>query len=456
HAGLAPAEIFCDKGLGTWQDSFAVLQKPVGDAKAAARSPFPIFDDRRVAARAYAQAASSQPPSPLHALTLAALRRAEGDRAGAAAVLKAGAQAHPGHAALRQRLAEVSLEFGSPGVAIDQAAALFASKPFERPQVKALAELFGQLDDEARKQLRTRLPSEVAQLRRVGVLADGSASFALSRFVWEALAALEPLNKGVREYVALALLGCGARAEAMEVFAELRRAKLADGSLDRTVMVQKAIDAIRAGVYLEIGVSRGVNIFQIAAPTRLGVDPKFGIPGGIEGHPGCDFFRLPSDAFFAQPPRVIEPQGIDVAFVDGLHVYAQALRDVENCLRFLKPGGAIFMHDCLPANEAEAQARVEDARRMPGFTGSWTGDVYRAIVHMRALHPELRVAVVDVDHGVGIVERGKPESTLKMTAAEVARLSYADLKADPQRLLNLKPRKWFDSWLKRFASGRAA
>ena len=153
---------------------------------------------------------------------------------------------------------------------------------------------------------------------------------------------------------------------------------------------------------------------------------------------------MPSDAFFADPPPLFREHGIDVALIDGLHTHGQALCDMQNCLRFLNAGGVIVVHDCLPALVAEATPDLAHARLMPGFTGDWTGDVYRVIVELRCRRPGLMVAVLDTDHGVGIVQQGTAESMLAPLPGEISALPYDTLSASHTELLNLKPARWFD------------
>ena len=205
---------------------------------------------------------------------------------------------------------------------------------------------------------------------------------------------------------------------------------------------------MQARSYLEIGVERGLNFLQIRVPLKLAVDPHFEIPGGIQDGPGMRFFELTSDEFFANPPSVLTDEGCDVVFVDGLHSHAQALRDVENSLRYLSPKGVILVHDCLPASEIEASPSFEQASATPGFDGNWTGDVYKTIVRLRASRPDLFVCVLDVDHGVGLITTGKPENRLTLGDAAIEALNFADLKRSAKELLNLKPLSWFQSWLR--------
>jgi hypothetical protein len=69
----------------------------------------------------------------------------------------------------------------------------------------------------------------------------------------------------------------------------------------------------------------------------------------------------------------------------------------------------------------------------------WSGDAWKAIVHLRSTRQDLRVAVLDCDRGVGVVRKGSPESRLPYSAAQIESLDYEDLAADRERLLNLRP-----------------
>jgi hypothetical protein len=47
--------------------------------------------------------------------------------------------------------------------------------------------------------------------------------------------------------------------------------------------------------------------------------------------------------------------------------------------------------------------------------------------------------VLKRDYGVGLIRKGSPESRLSYSAAQIEAFNYADLVADRDRLLNLKP-----------------
>lgn len=213
--------------------------------------------------------------------------------------------------------------------------------------------------------------------------------------------------------------------------------------MDRVELLQRLIDATGARVYLEIGVKRGATFLRIAAPRKVAVDPRPMLsrrarlravlrdPRNLRSR----VYAQPSDEFFAHPPRWLAARGIDVAFVDGLHTYEQSLRDVEHCLARLAPGGVVVLHDCNPADPAAGEA----SEGPPVRDGGWSGDVWKTIVHLRALRRDVAAFVVDADCGLGVVTRGRSDAPPALSADDVAALGYDDLDAARRELLDLRP-----------------
>lgn len=443
-AGFSVVEVFTDFGLGNWQDTFAVFQKPLGQGVSA---PFPAMTNRDAAFSEYFKALTARPRNPAYYLRLGTLLRERGQDADANFAYRVGAELFLNHAPLRQEVVSALLAAGEVVAAAEHAVALLGMRPIQPASVAVAGSVFDLLSPDQRAYYGRLLPVELPPLKRLASIAHEGGNYRLAAACWESLAALEPADQNHPERRCLALWGTGESTVAQSAFIELRNQSLGTEAITRTTVVQRYIDASNAKRYLEIGVEQGINFFQIEAGSKFAVDPEFKIPGGARDFDGHCFFEMTSDAFFAAPPQELVEFGIDVALVDGLHTYEQSLRDVENCLRHLRPGGLIVMHDCLPASAVEAAPSLEAARAMPGFRNAWTGDVYKAVAHLRATHPDLFVAVIDEDHGVGIVTKGNPEGMLDMTMEQIARLTFANLKASTGQLLNLKPAAWFDTWL---------
>jgi len=235
--------------------------------------------------------------------------------------------------------------------------------------------------------------------------------------------------------------------------------------MNRTDVIQSIIDKTDACSYLEIGVADGSNFHPIRARDKTAVDPAFGfrarnrIRWSIKNR--CNirakYHEQPSDEYFK---RIRPSQKFDVVFIDGLHTYQQSLRDVVNALNCLSQAGVIIMHDCNPANAAEAcpAENLEQAGKLnvPGWNGEWCGDVWKTICHLRSREPNLQVFVLDCDRGLGIVTRGNTEGLLNLTKDEIAALTYEDLANDRKNLLNLKDESCFPEFLERLHPGKTS
>lgn len=234
--------------------------------------------------------------------------------------------------------------------------------------------------------------------------------------------------------------------------------------VNRIRAVQRALERRSAPVYLEIGVSRGQAFQRIGADIKIAVDPTFRLSQRARELADAKarvthYFETTSDEFFEEAAELLREHPVDVALIDGLHTYEQVVRDVENTVRHLSEGGVIFLHDCNPPFElagrrAESWEDFIAQQKGPLVIGIWNGDVWKAIVHLRSTRPDLVVGVLKCDQGVGFVRRGTPDSTLTYSREQVEAMTYADLKADRARLLNLKPPRYLEEFLAADTPGR--
>lgn len=232
--------------------------------------------------------------------------------------------------------------------------------------------------------------------------------------------------------------------ESQIYFDKIVPALRANNIINRTRTAQDHIDRIKAKTYLEIGVERGINFFQTKAPVKVAVDPRFKIPKRPANTESVYFYEVPSDDFFESDHKPqLEKHGIDVALVDGLHTYEQSLRDMVNCAKYLNDGGIIVVHDCFPKNEAASLPDMQAAIKHYTFNGAWNGDVFKAILWLRCNRKDLEVYTLDIDHGLGIIKKGKPQSMLDYTDEQIKNLTYQDfIKVGPETILNLKPKDY--------------
>lgn len=225
--------------------------------------------------------------------------------------------------------------------------------------------------------------------------------------------------------------------------------------MNRIKAVQQALNGRSSRVYVEIGVSRGSAFRRITAQEKIAVDPEFKLSARARRRADAKarvthYFEMTSDAFFAEQATLLKDRGIDVALIDGLHTYGQVVADIENTLRYLRDDGVIFLHDCNPTRASvacPADSYADFRARNRWWEIDWSGDVWKAIVYLRSTRQDLQVAVLDCDWGVGVVRKGAPDSRLSYSPEEIEALGYADLVAERESLLNLKPPKYLSDFL---------
>ena len=188
--------------------------------------------------------------------------------------------------------------------------------------------------------------------------------------------------------------------------------------MKRHEFLRQLHELIRPRNYLEIGVNDGRSLALSRVPS-IAVDPAFKITVPIR----CDvqLVKATSDEYFAREdpirhlrssrdPRKNLRRGrplfgawigrttIDLAFIDGLHVFEFALRDFMNVERFARWDSVIVFDDMLPRN-------VDEAAR-DRHTVEWAGDVFKVIAVLKEYRPDLTVIPVDTSPTGALVVLG--------------------------------------------------
>jgi hypothetical protein len=223
------------------------------------------------------------------------------------------------------------------------------------------------------------------------------------------------------------------------------RRRLTPGRFKETYINRALAGRSHPTTYCEIGVRDGESLRLVRADRKVGVDPEptpsFGPVRAAE-----QLFRTTSDEFFAdQALDALRPEGVDVALIDGLHEFEQALRDLVNMIPYMRDDGFIFLDDVNPQNETRASATP--------VPGSWNGDVWKVAAFVHAERPDLRLVTLDVDQGLGVVtgfgrSDGPANAAAIMPAPDLVERykakEYAQLASARSQLLNLMPARRFD------------
>jgi hypothetical protein len=198
---------------------------------------------------------------------------------------------------------------------------------------------------------------------------------------------------------------------------------------------------LRPRTYLEIGVSRGDSLSCVLPATQvLGIDPAPNL--GKPPPANVRIYRETSDDFFARysPRAELGGQPIELAFIDGMHHFEYALRDFINVERACSGSSVILMHDCYPLDERTAQREQ--------VTGFWSGDIWRLMLLLRTLRPELLVRTIATPPtGLGIVLNPDPDShvladRLDELIAEYLAKDFGVLAARQPEALGLLENRW--------------
>jgi len=444
--GFRVVEVFTDWGLGEWQDTFAVLQKPF--SKELINSPFSEVNNQKVAEKVYLESIKTSPNNPQYYANAINILKGSGrlDEALKYAILAV--SAFPQNVWLRQKLTELYLEKGLVFPALEHAVFLLRARPIDPNRIRVVNNVLKIASNLEKNIILSQIPEDIQTLKQLAFHSEKTNSYYLMQASYGKLVEKLPEDILYKAMLGLAYKALGDEETFRKTFEELLEYQFQKSILNRTTIIQHLINKFNYRIYLEIGVERGINFFQIDTELKLGVDPNFVIPGGVKDTEKEKFFTMASDEFFANPPKEILERGLDIVLIDGLHTYEQSLKDVENCLKYLNPNGIIVMHDCLPDSPATAMPTLEEAKKHPDFKGNWTGDVYKTIIHLRATRPDLFVAVVNTDWGIGIIKKGEPENMLSMSIEDIKNMTFEEFAKDKEKLLNLKSKEWFYEFIK--------
>jgi len=161
---------------------------------------------------------------------------------------------------------------------------------------------------------------------------------------------------------------------------------------------------LRPRTYLEIGVDEGHSLALARAETRIvGVDPTPNL--GPLNHPDWTVIPTSSEDFFREHDVVaLLQEPLDLAFVDGLHLFEVALADLLAIERLAHSRTVVLVHDVLPI-DAETSARKRS-------TAVWSGDVWKMVVLLRRHRTDLMVTTLDVGPtGMAVITGFDPTRT---------------------------------------------
>ena len=175
---------------------------------------------------------------------------------------------------------------------------------------------------------------------------------------------------------------------------------------------------------MEIGVEAGATL-GLAQCRAVAIDPKFQLQGNPLGQRAkTHFFQMKSDEFFARHDlTTFLPDGVDFAFLDGMHHFEYLLRDLLNTEKYSHKDSVFALHDCYPVN---TEMTNREARQI-----WWAGDVWKLLPILRDFRPDLDVTILDCPPtGLAIVQGLNPDSKVLIDRYDEIVAKYSDINLD--------------------------
>ena len=173
---------------------------------------------------------------------------------------------------------------------------------------------------------------------------------------------------------------------------------------------------LQPALYLELGVDQGVSLACASGPA-IGVDPRPELKLTAELPPAARIVASSSDAFFATQAKALLQPAPELAFIDGMHLFEFALRDLLNTERVMAPWGLLVIDDIYPCHPVQAHRR----RR----SSSWTGDVWKLLPILRQQRPDLTLLCLNA-HTTGLLLIAGLDTDAAAAGNASLRAAYAD------------------------------
>lgn len=179
-------------------------------------------------------------------------------------------------------------------------------------------------------------------------------------------------------------------------------------------VLRRMHETLRPKTYLEIGTNTGDSL-ALSRSASIAIDPQFILNQNVmTGKPACHMFQMPSDEFFAQfRPQEILGGPIDLAFLDGMHLFEFLLRDFINTELHCRSNSVICLHDCIPSDAyITSRDEADKARHHSPHPDWWTGDVWKVAAVLQKYRADLHIYAVDAPPtGLILITSLDPDST---------------------------------------------
>lgn len=173
--------------------------------------------------------------------------------------------------------------------------------------------------------------------------------------------------------------------------------------MNKTQLINQLLSLRKGRKYLEIGFKeRHFHFDKICCDYKVGVGP----------YPGATFHGSP-DTFFHR-----NKEQFDIIFIDGDHEEEQVLKEINNALACVSPGGVIVIHDCDPPDAWHQREATEFNEGE-----NWNGTVWKAALRFFNTL-EYKCTLVDMDWGCAVIDTSQKQQPKLLQLPE--KLTYED------------------------------
>jgi len=185
--------------------------------------------------------------------------------------------------------------------------------------------------------------------------------------------------------------------------------------------IEKLHEKLRPNFYFEIGVRDGKSLSKSKCRS-IGVDPAFVVTEEIDCH--VSLFRQTSDEFFIKRNATdilgAQGKGIDLVFIDGMHLSDFVWRDFVNSVEHCADGAWVIFDDIVPQS-FEITTREQ-------LSGPWTGDCYKVPRYLKSAGLEIRtvdtrpsgLSLLQVNEKVRTFVRGsQPDTEMLLESSDL-------------------------------------
>ena len=205
------------------------------------------------------------------------------------------------------------------------------------------------------------------------------------------------------------------------------------------LILKRFHELLQPTAYVEIGVARGETLaFALPETKAVGIDPDPKISHQLSDK--TEVFPFTSDAFFDKYDLQKIANGFELAFIDGLHLFEQVLKDFINIERCASKDTIVLLHDTIPPDELSGSREY--------IKPCWAGDCWKIVPCLKAYRPDLQIfTLTSKPTGLTMVTNLAPSSTIlaekyNEIVSEFVDLPYRELEKDRDNVLNLIPARW--------------